>query len=160
MISRVFEARRLQQETWALDHESGRRVRQEEVKSFFDVESAGEDYLNEVIGPIVGETDMTFFLWNLADAPETWAVVFYNRILKDPHAVMEARAELRSDLPFTTYGKAEAGMANPPLGAMAVLSRDALMRAAPRHRVFQKAWDLLAPCDPNRHWVCVVDLDA
>jgi hypothetical protein len=71
---------------------------------------------------------------------------------------MQARAELAEAIRLGGYGAAEPGMNYPPIGAAVINSRAALEAASSRHEVFQKMWDALQGCEPDRNWVAVFDL--
>jgi hypothetical protein len=72
--------------------------------------------------------------------------------------VIQARAELADVIRFAGYGAAEPGMNYPPIRAAVINSRAALETASSRHEVFQKLWDALRGCEPDKKWVAVVDL--
>ncbi len=99
-----------------------------------------------------------FFLMNLTRDSEVWAAVFFSDIIKDSDGLLSSRADLREDIRFAAYGETQPGMKNPPLGAMAVRSAEALCAASTRHEVFRKAWDALRSCAPDMKWVAIVDL--
>ncbi len=84
--------------------------------------------------------------------------VFFTEVIKDSDVAMSCRGELGQQLRFSPYGRVEAGMANPPLGALAVKTREALRLASNRHPVFASAWKALKPCSEHANWVAVVEV--
>jgi hypothetical protein len=72
--------------------------------------------------------------------------------------VMQARAELAEATRIAGCGATEPGMRYPPFGAAVINCRAALETASSRLEVFQKMWDALRTCEPDKKWVAVVDL--
>lgn len=155
-MSKVFSAVRLEEAQHTLDPATGEMTQWNSIGGFFRIDAVAEDYIEDLLGKKFGVSP--FFLMNLTKDRTTWAAVFFTDIISDADMVLRARAELRDDLAFAAYGQATPGMANPPLGAMAVKSPRALEVAAERHVVFRKAWEALQDCSPQGEWVAIVDL--
>jgi hypothetical protein len=157
MGKRVFPAQRVEcSSTRGLDPSSGRMTERKNEGGYFVVEEAAADFIDEILGDHVRSS--AFYLMNLTEDPQAWAAVFFSDIIKNADEVLDARAELRDDIAFAAYGKAEVGIDNPALGAMVVKNPEALRVASSRHEIFQKAWDALQSCSPNRNWVAIVVL--
>ena len=100
----------------------------------------------------------TFFLWNMTENRNVWSVVFFSQAVPDPVAILDARAELKAEIAFAAYGDVEADMNLPPLGAMAIQSKNILERASKRHPIFMRAFRLLEGYSDRKNWVGLIDI--
>jgi hypothetical protein len=117
------------------DPETGQMTEWKGAGGWFEVGLDAENYIDKTLGDRFGIGP--FFLMNLTKDRATWAAVFFAGIIEHSDELLEARAELRDDIGFATYGVVEPGRNNPPLGAMVVKSAAALNAASSRHKVFR-----------------------
>ncbi len=155
-MTKVFEAYPVATSERRYDADAGQMTEWKKSGGGFEITIEAEDYIHNLLGArfAVGP----FFVSNLTSDPASWAAVLFTDIIKESGEVLKARAELRDEIAFAAYGKAEPGMSNPPLGAMVVKTPAALETASSRHEVFRKAWTALQSCSPHKYWVAVVDI--
>jgi hypothetical protein len=153
-MTKVFPAQRLQIRERRYDAEK-KRIIEIDKGSYLAVDSVADEYIDEAIAH---RWASAMILTRITKDPGSWAAVFFTSVISNSDEVMQARGELSDAIRFAGYGAAEPGMSYPPLGAAVINSRDALDAASSRHEVFQKMWDALRDCEPNRNWVAVVDL--
>jgi hypothetical protein len=152
----VFPASRIQTMERGFDPAKPGLTEFKDAGSFLAVEQDAEELIESKLGERFGVS--TFFLMNLTRDPQAWAAVFFTGIVEDSDQLLASRAELADDLRFAAYGAAFPGMTNPPLGAMVIRSASSLSKASKRHPVFERTWEVLKPCSPEKNWVAVIDL--
>jgi hypothetical protein len=150
-MTKVFNAWRLIETVRGVDPKTGEMTEMGK-NSFFVVDEATETYIREKTGR------NSFFLMNVTSDPATWAVVFFTTIIERTDEVLKVRDELNAQIRFVAEGEPKPGMKYPPFGTMLVNRPEELAAASSRHEVFQKAWDALKACAPDKEWVAVIDL--
>jgi hypothetical protein len=149
-MTRVFPAWRIEESVREKDTATGGITDwKARGRGWLEIDQDATDYIERTLGERFGVD--VFFLMNLTARPETWAAVLFTEIIKDADEVLKARAELRDQIRFATYGDAKPGMLNPPLGAMTTNGAEALKLASTRHAVFKKTWDALQACAPDKN---------
>jgi hypothetical protein len=153
VVTKVFPARRLEERERRYDAES-KGINETDRGSYLAVDTDADEYIDEAIGH---RWMSAVFLQHLTADPKSWAAVFFTSVISNPDEVIQTRGEFADAIRFAGYGTVEPGMSYPPFGAAVINSRDALEAASSRHEVFQKMWDALRGCEPDRNWVAVVE---
>jgi hypothetical protein len=153
-VTKVFPARRLEVRERRYDAET-KRVIEIDKGSYLAVDTDADEYIDEAINH---RWMSAITLTRITKDPGTWAAVFFTSVISNSDEVMQARGEQAEAVRFAGYGATEPGMSYPPFGAAVINSRAALEAASSRHEVFQKMWDALRDCEPDKNWVAVFEL--
>jgi hypothetical protein len=151
-VTKVFPAQRLL--TWERRYDVERkRIIETDKKSYLWVDSDADAYIDEAIAH---RWLSAITLTSITKDPASWAAVFFTTVISNSDEVIQARAELAEAIRFGGYGATQPGMNYPPFGVAVINSRAALEAASSRHEVFQKMWDALQGCEPDKNWVAIV----